>query len=69
MTVTNGDDGGAAQTVGMMSSVYDSKDAALVLTLEPGIYTAQASAVGRTTALPKSTRRRKQSSGSRVGLT
>jgi hypothetical protein len=39
------------KTVGMGELASDSKDAALVLTLEPGIYTAQVSGVGRTTGV------------------
>ena len=39
------------KSVGMGELASDSKDAALVLTLEPGIYTAQVSGVGRTTGV------------------
>jgi len=39
------------KTVGMGELASDSKDAALVLTLDPGIYTAQVSGVGRTTGV------------------
>jgi hypothetical protein len=39
------------KTVGMGELAGDSKDAALVLTLEPGIYTAQLTGVGRTTGV------------------
>jgi hypothetical protein len=39
------------QSAGMGELAGDSKDAALVLTLEPGIYTAQVSGVGRTTGV------------------
>jgi hypothetical protein len=39
------------KAVGMGELASDSKDAALVLTLEPGIYTAQVTGVGRTTGV------------------
>jgi hypothetical protein len=39
------------KSVGMGELASDSKDAALVLTLEPGIYTAQVSGVGRSTGV------------------
>jgi len=39
------------QSAGMGALGSDSKDAALVLTLEPGIYTAQVAGVGRTTGV------------------